>query len=199
MPKRFTDEEKEQISQRLLYAGVDMFNQFGLKHATVDQLAKRAGISKGAFYQFFESKEKLYDACLLSIQGWIDDDIYAIVQANRRHPERIMKLVLRYTLEISKRFPLIAAVRHEQAEMLIDHRSSGSHLWHQAEAPRVRGGSLIGWMSEIGCTCDFTAETVEQLLQCLMQMDMNGRCAEGGERLLIDILDIGFASYVRVS
>jgi len=196
MPKRFTDEEKAKISQLLLYVGIDMFNKFGLKHVTVDQLAKCVGISKGAFYQFFESKEALYDSCLLSIQERIDDDIYAIVQTNGRQPDRIMKLVFRYVLELPKKFPLIAAMQHERVEVMLHSLSEFSMRKH-IETPRVKGDSLIGWMTETGCACDFTAEAVEQLLQCLMYLD--SRCTEEAAKLLVDTLDIGFASYVRVS
>ncbi len=60
MPKGFTDHEKELIRQRLLEQGYKQFSSYGLKKATVEDLAAAAGISKGAFYQFYESKEALF-------------------------------------------------------------------------------------------------------------------------------------------
>ncbi len=59
MPRAFSKQEKEQIRQRLLGAGQKQFTTYGLKKTNVQELAAAAGISKGAFYLFYESKEAL--------------------------------------------------------------------------------------------------------------------------------------------
>jgi AcrR family transcriptional regulator len=60
MPKPFSEQEKQMIQQRLLEKGHEFFCKHGLKKVNVEELAKAANISKGAFYQFFESKEALF-------------------------------------------------------------------------------------------------------------------------------------------
>jgi len=64
VPKGFTEQEKENIHARLLEAGREEFGRFGIKKTSVEDLARKAGISKGAFYQFFASKEELYFAIM---------------------------------------------------------------------------------------------------------------------------------------
>src|SRR5664279_3041314 len=59
MPKGFTDEERELLKARLLDQGQKQFSAHGLKKTSVEELAAAAGISKGAFYLFYESKESL--------------------------------------------------------------------------------------------------------------------------------------------
>ena len=60
MPKAFTQQEKEWIGERLLEQGYKQFSAHGLKKTTIEELAEAAGISKGAFYLFYESKEALF-------------------------------------------------------------------------------------------------------------------------------------------
>jgi AcrR family transcriptional regulator len=60
MPKGFTENEKKLISERLLEQGYRQFSAYGLKKTSVEELAQAAGISKGAFYLFYESKEALF-------------------------------------------------------------------------------------------------------------------------------------------
>jgi AcrR family transcriptional regulator len=60
MPKGFSDHEKEVIKNKLLEEGGRLFSVFGLKKTSIDELAAAAGISKGAFYIFYESKEELF-------------------------------------------------------------------------------------------------------------------------------------------
>ena len=59
MPRPFSERERDLVRQRLLQAGREAFASFGLRRTAVDDLARAAGISKGAFYLFFDSKEGL--------------------------------------------------------------------------------------------------------------------------------------------
>ncbi|MDE6980473.1 MAG: TetR/AcrR family transcriptional regulator, partial [Lachnospiraceae bacterium] len=57
MAKSFTEREKENIKRNLQEVCKKSWTQYGCKKTSVDDLCKQAGISKGAFYLFFESKE----------------------------------------------------------------------------------------------------------------------------------------------
>jgi AcrR family transcriptional regulator len=60
MPKGFTEHEKELIGTRLREQGYRLFSAYGLKKTNIEEIANAAGISKGAFYNFYESKEALF-------------------------------------------------------------------------------------------------------------------------------------------
>ena len=66
MARSFTETEKENIRKRLLDACRQSWTQYGYKKTSVDELCQQAGISKGAFYLFFESKEALFCDVLCS-------------------------------------------------------------------------------------------------------------------------------------
>jgi len=60
MPKGFSDREKEIIRASLLEKGRELFGRYGLKKTNVEDLTRAVGISKGAFYDFYPSKELLF-------------------------------------------------------------------------------------------------------------------------------------------
>ena len=51
---------REQTRQRLLDAALQIFARNGFERATVDEIVREAGFSKGAFYVHFESKDDLF-------------------------------------------------------------------------------------------------------------------------------------------
>lgn len=59
-PRAFTKQEKEIIREKLIDAAEAFLSTTGIRKTTVEDLAKEAGISKGAFYLFYESKELLF-------------------------------------------------------------------------------------------------------------------------------------------
>jgi AcrR family transcriptional regulator len=64
MPKGFSEREKERIRAGLLAQGQALFAAHGLRKTNVEDLTKAVGISKGAFYLFYDSKEALFFAII---------------------------------------------------------------------------------------------------------------------------------------
>ncbi len=68
MARSFSEREKGAIQKGLIAACQESWAQHGYKKTSVEELCKRAGISKGAFYLFFPSKESLFCEVLCSVQ-----------------------------------------------------------------------------------------------------------------------------------
>lgn len=64
MAKAFTEEEKEQIRERLVEEGLIRFKEKGLKKVSIKELTDAVSIAQGGFYTFFESKEDLLLTCV---------------------------------------------------------------------------------------------------------------------------------------
>ncbi|GAA2439905.1 MULTISPECIES: TetR/AcrR family transcriptional regulator [Mycobacteriaceae] len=60
MAVAFTPDEKDGIARVLVETAEQLFATQGLKKTSLDELVQAAGISKGSFYVFFDSKESLY-------------------------------------------------------------------------------------------------------------------------------------------
>ena len=58
--------EKERRRTAILSAARKMFFEKGFKNVTVDNIAKKAELSKGSIYLYFNSKEEIYTHILLS-------------------------------------------------------------------------------------------------------------------------------------
>jgi len=64
MPKAFREADRRRIRRRLVDAGRSALLQSETCPATVEGLAREAGISKASLYRFFSSKEQLHQAVL---------------------------------------------------------------------------------------------------------------------------------------
>ena len=83
MPRSFTEREKENIKRSLQEACKQSWTQYGYKKTSVDDLCKLVGISKGAFYLFFESKEALFCEVLCSVQERICNAASEVIKKHK--------------------------------------------------------------------------------------------------------------------
>lgn len=83
MARSFTEREKENIRKNLQDFCKQSWTQYGYKKTSVDELCKQAGISKGAFYLFFESKEALFCEVLCSVQEQICNAASEVIEKHK--------------------------------------------------------------------------------------------------------------------
>jgi AcrR family transcriptional regulator len=71
MPKPTFNGLPRQKKDRVLTAATDLFAERGFHRAEMDEIARRAGISKGSLYNYFTSKDDLFlHICNLGIHGF---------------------------------------------------------------------------------------------------------------------------------
>lgn len=83
MPRSFSDQEREKIRRRLSDVCRRCWTQMGYKKTSVDEICRQVGISKGAFYLFFESKESLFCEVLCAAQREICNMASAAMEEDR--------------------------------------------------------------------------------------------------------------------
>jgi AcrR family transcriptional regulator len=57
------------LREHILWAGKQVFLEFGFERASMDEVAKRAATSKRSLYAHYESKEKLFLAVIQLVRG----------------------------------------------------------------------------------------------------------------------------------
>lgn len=63
-------EQKERRRQEILYAALELFVSKGYAATRITDIAKKAGMSTGLMFHYFESKEKLYEALIqMGLEG----------------------------------------------------------------------------------------------------------------------------------
>lgn len=104
MPKWFSEQEKEFISHRLMEQGEKLFATYGLKKTNVEELARAAGISKGAFYRFYESKEALFMDVVEQVEVRVRRQVLEMVDrpgpSRRARLTAVLKSAFAYFFEI---------------------------------------------------------------------------------------------------
>jgi AcrR family transcriptional regulator len=110
MPRPFSAEERDHIRSRLRAAGAEAFTRRGLRGTTVEELARAAGISKGAFYRFYDSKEALLLALLDDHETAAHTEIETAVRAD---PRRGIEYLVDSAINALRSHPLLTVFMSE--------------------------------------------------------------------------------------
>lgn len=130
MPKAFSEQEKEAIRTQLREKGKKIFEQHGLRKTSVDELTIAVGISKGAFYLFYESKEALFLEILEQIEQEIQTAILEFAAYPKTDSRKNVSQMLKNFLLTWDGYPLLKnfnktdfdyLVRKLPAERILQH------------------------------------------------------------------------------
>jgi AcrR family transcriptional regulator len=81
---RVVPEYKEEARARILRAANQVFGEKGYRQATMDDVAKKLGVSKGALYLYFASKEELFEAICRSEPLAFREILYSSFSENKQ-------------------------------------------------------------------------------------------------------------------
>jgi AcrR family transcriptional regulator len=152
MPRRFTEPERERIRAALIAAGGDLIGARGLRHTSVEDVARAAGISKGAFYLFFESKEALFFAIFAEVEAAYQADLLREVAQGTLAPRERLRNMLRRAFTHWRRNPVLGRLSQEDAaylqraappEQLSEARLRDEAFLKQVLAHLMQGGAQI--------------------------------------------------------
>ena len=107
MPKAFTEQEKELIRKRLLEQGHKQFSAYGLRKTNIEELAEAAGISKGAFYLFYASKEALFMDVVEQVEQRFRQELFAMIDLPGPSPRARLFALLHHAFHRVKTIPLL--------------------------------------------------------------------------------------------
>jgi len=119
MPKAFTERENGLIKNRLVEQGYKQFSAYGLKKANVEELAKAAGISKGAFYNFYESKEAIFmDVAELAEQRF-RQELLAVIDLPGPSSRARLTAVFKKAFDLLKTIPILKFITGSDFDLLL--------------------------------------------------------------------------------
>jgi TetR/AcrR family transcriptional regulator, transcriptional repressor for nem operon len=65
---------REQVRQRIIQSALQLFNRHGFTAASIDDIMAGAGMTRGGFYSYFQSKSELYaEAISCFVSGKLED------------------------------------------------------------------------------------------------------------------------------
>jgi AcrR family transcriptional regulator len=73
---------------------IELFEQYGFERVTLDEIAKKAHVSRVTIYKHFENKENLCIEIVRTLAVQITEEIEAIIQTDIGFPEKVRKIVM---------------------------------------------------------------------------------------------------------
>jgi TetR/AcrR family acrAB operon transcriptional repressor len=89
-----TKEEAERTRERIFRAGLKVFSRKGYAAATLSDVAREAGISRGAIYWHYKNKESFFHEVEERLETYYDDMVESITQSTKPFLERIREAVV---------------------------------------------------------------------------------------------------------
>lgn len=153
IPRR--EAKKQERRSAVLAAAEELFSEKGYRNTTIQEVAEKAGLSKGGVYLYFKSKEELYlSVCLMGLAGYGERLTRAYDEA-ADFEERIRAVYLayiEYALEEPALFRVlrdtfIEQVRHNLSQTTIERIERYIKGWLENGAGMVREGMERGALS----------------------------------------------------
>jgi AcrR family transcriptional regulator len=180
MPKIFRDQDREAIRKSLIEAGREQFRRYGLKRTPVDDLAREAGIAKGTFYHFFESKEDLFLEICDDEEKRLAGRVLEILQSHADARDAL-KAVMDFSLEFLQQDSLLARLRESGEFGLLSRGVGREKLEKHLENDVGVASTLIAEMRARGATPRVSAEVLAAVLRAVVLLSFHQR--EIGEAL----------------
>ena len=124
-------QRSEETRSRILEAAVKQFAVNGYGKASVDNICEQAGVSKGAFYHHFQTKQ---DVFLALLDGWLQTFDQAIEASKDRPVPETFQMMTEY-------FPYIFHSASDNLPMFLEFLQQASRddkVWQASIAPYRR-------------------------------------------------------------
>ncbi len=196
MPKGFSAQERDLIRERLIEQGYKLFSAYGLKKTTVEELADAAGISKGAFYLFYESKEALFmDVAEEKAEKRFRGELLAAIDRPGESPRARLLAVLKVAIDLFRTIPMLQAFTGVDYDLLF-RRVPPEKLKQHIAADRAFLDEVIGRSRAAGIPVTIRAEELSGLLYVLVVAIMHeGELGPEGFGKPVDVLLELMAAY----
>ena len=157
--------ESNPREQRILDSAAKLIVHYGYDKTTMDEIAREAGVSKGALYLHFRSKQALFEALILRDSETITERFVELIDDD---PAGVTLFTMyRYALVVIDQAPLLKAI------LIRDRRVLGDWVQTMRDTPAyaqamnlgvdfVRGAQEAGLLRR-----DLDAEVVAYLLRAL--------------------------------
>ncbi len=192
MPRGFSEHEKEVIRKRLLEHGYKLFSTYGLSKTNVEELARAAGISKGAFYKFYESKEALFMDIIEQAEVRLRRDLMSVVALPGPSPRARLLAALKRAFALFDEMPILRFFTGGDYELLFS-RVSPAQLQEHLDADRHFIDEFIAHCRAAGIPIRVNAEQITGLLYPLVlalfhRQDLGTEGFSGGIDVLLELV-----------
>ena len=103
----------------ILEAAARVFGEKGFHQATVEEIAKEAGVGKGTIYQYFDSKDEIFrELHQWFIQRYLKE--LESLDENEPFPINLKRLLSAYLIQMKEFYPVASKIHQEALGMVVD-------------------------------------------------------------------------------
>lgn len=185
------EEKKAQTHQKITEAAIELFEQQGYETTTVQQIAERAAVAKGTFFNYFASKEDL----VMELQGQVILQQFEFVLGT---PGPIIPRLLSLMADHARHFPLNQSATRALLQGMF---SSSKVRSYQAACCLELSKSFVPILAHAQkqgeIRQDLSVEVISQLaVQTYFGVLMNW-CLEDGKGSLSDQMSLTFDLFIH--
>jgi AcrR family transcriptional regulator len=129
VPPRTGNTKRNTISRLLAVAKVE-FTQKGLDGARIDEIARRAGITKQLIYHYYSTKEELFTAIVEETAASAMAE-FIVLDLDHLPPEEALRTFLFHIFDQYQRYPFLAT------SVVEENRQRGAHVSERNEFPHL--------------------------------------------------------------
>jgi len=144
-PRKSMQQRSEETRTHILEAAVKQFSVNGYNKASVDNICEQAGVSKGAFYHHFPSKQAVFLALLNQWLTVLDEQLLAATQQTSTAAEAMQR--------IAGMSRVVFQSAGGQLPMFLEFWSQSAHdptVWKNTIAPYQRYREYFSLLIETG-------------------------------------------------
>ncbi|OHR67349.1 hypothetical protein HMPREF3291_00695 [Bacillus sp. HMSC76G11] len=171
MPRAFTEHEKQRIKKVLLEKGKEMLELHGIRKTNVEDLTRAAGISKGAFYKFYPSKEVLFFEILEELENEMRTKFFSELFVPELSPRESFQSKMRGAFAFIDENPLMRNISSDEMNHLLRTLPREKLEAHSQNDDREIRTLVTAW-KEKGYLKDYDPDTVAAFIKSLFLLAM---------------------------
>ncbi len=187
MPRGFSDRERETIRKNLLACGRERIIAVGMHKTSVGELARAAHISKGAFYQFFTTKESLFITLFEEAERDIRQQMRVLAAQTGNTPQARMRAFLTKAFRTYLNNPLLQRFTRNDLEALM-RGVSPEQLQHALTDDVEFFTELIGIWRSTGLALACTPQELTGVMQSLSLIVLYAEDFGGGYKATVPFM-----------
>lgn len=106
-------EKDEIVKQEILLEAQKLFQQFGMKKTTMDEIAASCGKAKSTLYHYFKSKDEVFEAVIKMERMNLRQLVKSKVEEQKGMVDKIQTYVIEFHKEVCKRANLYRLMKQD--------------------------------------------------------------------------------------
>lgn len=119
MPRGFSDEQMTNLHQKLVEVAFEKLHNTGIRKTTVEDLARAANISTGAFYKFHPSKEALFFDVYEIAEEKLKMELMTVLQNQTQITKQDLQRACRELIKSETMQTLLQLMRKDELEYML--------------------------------------------------------------------------------